>query len=100
MEIEERSGYNEERWMEGEGGLVFPHLNCLFHRPLLVANGNGPADGDPININREKINIDREKPSSLPLMFFRLQGQGQNNNQIIFLKADKQSYTTTNYIVK
>ena len=52
--------------------------------PLLVANGNGPADGDPININREKINVDREKPSSLPSMFvLSVAGTGskqQSNN--------------------
>ena len=34
------------------------------------------------------MNIDREKDSSLHLMLFLPQGQGQNNNQIIYPKVD------------
>ena len=88
--------------MEGEGGMGYsiPSFDLSIPLPLLRSNGNGPADGDPTNINKEKIIIDRAKDSSLPSMFFWSQGQGQNNNQIIFLKADKQSCTTTKYIGK
>ena len=39
IEIEERSGYNEERWIEGEGGLVFPPLTCMSLFLFLVPMG-------------------------------------------------------------
>jgi len=87
-------------WRVREVWYSIPSFDLPIPLPLLGANGNGPADGDPTNINKEKINTDRAKDSSLPSMFFWSQGQGQNNNQIIFLKADKQSYTTTKYIGK
>ena len=79
MKIEERSGYNEERWMGGEGDSI-PSFDLPIPLHLLGANENGPADGDPININRK---YRRREALFPPLNVLLVAGTGskqQSNN--------------------
>ena len=59
-----------------------PSFDLPIPLHLLGANENGPADGDPININREKINRRRETLFP-PLNVLLVAGTGskqQSNN--------------------